>query len=162
MMPTGGRRAGQTVAVGDYTVVLAALAGAVAGMFLLRMANARDARDARAADDRPPPPITPPTSTRYARRSVHTASPILLAVGLALFGVGLALGTGDGAWDVRPLIPGLVVLLAALVAGLRRGGGGGQPQAPAPDDGGMARDSGGAPAVADMEPTAPDSDRPRE
>ncbi|MBA3689559.1 MAG: hypothetical protein H0W81_12160 [Chloroflexi bacterium] len=102
----------------DYTVVVAALAGAAAGALLLRMANARDARTDH---DPTPPPSGPPTPTRYARRPVNTAAPILLAVGLALVGVGLAIGSGDGALDVRPVVPGVAVLLAALVLLSRQG-----------------------------------------
>lgn len=102
----------------DYTVIVAALAGAAAGALLLRMANARDAR----TDHDPTPPGSgPPMPTRYARRPVNTAAPILLAVGLALVGVGLAIGSGDGALDVRPVVPGVAVLLAALVLLSRQG-----------------------------------------
>lgn len=103
----------------DYTVIAAALAGAAAGALLLRLANARDARTDH---DPTPPPPEPPMPTRYARRPVNTAAPILLAVGLALVGVGLAIGSGDGALDVRPVVPGVAVLLAALVLLLRPGG----------------------------------------
>ena len=102
----------------DYSVIVAALAGAAAGALLLRMANARDARTEH---DPTPAPPGPPMPTRYARRPVNTAAPILLAVGLALFGVGLAIGSGDGALDVRPVVPGVAVLLAALVLLLRQG-----------------------------------------
>ena len=118
MAAAGARRASQTVAVVDYGVIVAALAGAAAGVLLLRLANSRDRR---AAGDRTPPSAEPATPTGYARRPVHTAAPVLLAVGLALFGVGLAIGSGDGALDVRPVVPGVAVLLAALVLLLRQG-----------------------------------------
>ena len=118
MAAAGARRASQTVAMADYSVIVAALAGAAVGVLLLRLANSRDGR---AASDRTPPPAEPATPTGYARRPVHTAAPILLAVGVALVGVGLAIGSGDGALDVRPVVPGVVVLLAALVLLLRQG-----------------------------------------
>ena len=118
MAAAGAQRASRTVAVVDYSVIVAALAGAAAGVLLLRLANSRDRR---AAGDRTPPPAEPATPTGYARRPVHTAAPVLLAVGLALFGVGLAIGSGDGALDVRPVVPGVAVLLAALVLLLRQG-----------------------------------------
>lgn len=118
MAAAGVRRASHTSPMADYSVIAAALAGAVAGVLLLRLANSLDRR---AAGDRPPPPAEPATPMEYARRPVHTAAPVLLAVGLALFGVGLAIGSGDGGLDVRPVVPGVAVLLAALVLLLRQG-----------------------------------------
>jgi hypothetical protein len=112
--------------VGDYAVIVAALAGAVAGLLLLRMASPRDAPADR---DRTSPVAGPPTPTLYARRPLHTAAPILLAVGLALFGVGLAMGFG-GAGDILLLGPGVVVLLAALAAALRGDAAAGKPPKP--------------------------------
>jgi hypothetical protein len=103
----------------DYTVIGAALAGAVVGLILLRWAGARDTEDRARSEATPVPEASTPTG--YARRPMPTAGPILLAVGLALFGVGLAIGSGDAGLDARPLVPGAVVLVAALAATLRRG-----------------------------------------
>ncbi len=114
-----GRCASHNALMVDYSVIAAALAGTAAGVLLLWLTSSRSRRDDR---DRTPQKAEPPTPTGYARLPVHTAAPILLAVGVTLFGVGLAIGSGDGALDVRPLLPGVVVLLAALVAVLRRGG----------------------------------------
>ena len=102
----------------DYTVIAAALAGAVVGLILLRWAGARDTED-RGRSEAPVPEASAPTG--YAGRSMPTAGPILLAVGLALLGIGLAIGSGDAGLDARPLVPGAVVLVAALAATLRRG-----------------------------------------
>ena len=103
--------------MGDFTVIAAALAGAVAGVLLMRVVSARGAGQepdgTQAAE--------PPTLTGYARPPMSSAGPILLAVGLAILGVGLAIGSGDGGMDVRPMVPGLVVLVAALVATRRAG-----------------------------------------
>ncbi len=104
--------------MGDYTVIAAALAGAVTGVLLMRLANAWGAP---AEPDGTQAPAEPSTPTGYARPPRSTAGPILLAVGLALLGVGLAIGSGDAGFDVRPLVPGAVVLVAALAATLRRG-----------------------------------------
>ena len=115
--------------MGDFTVIAAAVAGAVAGALLLLFANSRDSRAAGdpkrpAAEPQAvePQAVEPPTPTQYATRRAQTAAPILLAVGLALLGVGLALGSVGGALDIRPVLPGVVVLLVALVALLRQGG----------------------------------------
>jgi peptidoglycan/LPS O-acetylase OafA/YrhL len=142
--------------MGDYTVIVAALAGAAAGVLLLRWANSRDRR---AAADQAPPPAEPATPTGYARRPVRTAAPILLAVGLALLGVGLAIGSGDGRLDVRPLLPGVVVLLAALVAVLRQASQAGPPAGHVPGDDVIAAE--GVPgeqvaAAAERQPPRPD------
>lgn len=102
----------------DYTVIAAALAGGVAGVLLMRWAGAWGAPH---DPDGAHPPAEPPTPTGYARRPVPTAGPILLAIGLALIGVGLAIGSGDAGLDARPLVPGAVVLVAAFAATLRRG-----------------------------------------
>ena len=104
--------------MGDYTVIAAALAGAVAGVLLMRVANARDARPEPDGTQAKAEPATP---TGYARPTRSTAGPILLAVGLALLGVGLAIGSGDAGLDVLPLVPGAIVLVAAVAATLRRG-----------------------------------------
>lgn len=122
--------------MGDFTVIAAALAGAVAGVLLLLYANSRDRRAAgdRTAPAAEPPAAEPPTRTQYASRQVQTAAPILLAVGLALLGVGLAIGSGEDGLDVRPLLPGVVVLLAALVAVLRQGGHASRPDGQLPGD----------------------------
>ena len=130
-MAAGRARASHTASMGDISVIAAGLAGAVAGLLLLRLANARDRR---AADDRAPPGCAePPSPTGYAPRAVRTAAPILLAVGLALVGVGLAFGSGGGALDIRPVLPGVVVLLAALVALVRQGGHTSPPDGPSAD-----------------------------
>ena len=103
----------------DFTVVAAILAGGVVGLLLMRWAVTQD-KEVRTRSEAPSAP-EPPAPTGYTRRSVPTAGPILLAVGLALFGVGLAIGSGDAGLDARPLIPGALVLAAALAATLRRG-----------------------------------------
>jgi hypothetical protein len=104
--------------MGDYTVVAAALAGAVAGVLLMRVANAWSAPPAPYGPQSPAESSTP---TGYARPPTSTAGPILLAVGLALLGVGLAIGSGDAGMNAFPLVPGAVVLVAALAATVRRG-----------------------------------------
>lgn len=103
----------------DYTVVAAAVAGAVVGVILLRWAGARDTEDGARSDATPVPEALTPTG--YAGRPMPTAGPILLAVGVALIGVGLAIGSGDAGLDARPLVPGAVVLVATLAATIRRG-----------------------------------------
>ena len=132
----------------DFSVIAAGLAGAIAGLFLLRVANARDRR---AADDQTPPRAEPPSPTGYAPRAVRTAAPILLALGLALVGVGLAFGSGGGGLDIRPVIPGVVVLLAAFVAFVRQGG------HTSPPDGQSAGRDVNAPGVGSDHAAAADS-----
>lgn len=105
--------------MGDYTVIAAALAGAVAGLLLLRWVSTRDQSDSEPADA--PVAVDPPAAAGYQRKPDHTAAPVLLAVALALLGIGLAIGSGYGGIDVRALIPGLAVLAAAVVAVRRRG-----------------------------------------
>ncbi len=118
MAVAGARLNGHDASMPDYTLIGAALAGAVVGLILLRWAGARDTEGRTGSE---PPPVTEAsTPTGYTRRPVPTAGPILVAVGLALFGVGLAIGSSDGGLDARPLIPGGVVLAAALAAILRR------------------------------------------
>jgi hypothetical protein len=102
----------------DCTVIGAALAGAVVGLILLRWAGTRDTEDRARSEAASVPEASTPTG--YARRPVPTAGPILLAIGLALLGVGLAIGSSDAGLDARPLVPGGVVLAAALAATLRR------------------------------------------
>ena len=117
MAAVGARLAGRTAPVGDNAVIAAALAGVVAGLLLMRVANVWGARP---ESDGTQAPAEPPTPTGYTRPPRSTAGPILLAVGLALLGVGLAIGSGDAGLDARPLVPGAVVLAAALAATLRR------------------------------------------
>lgn len=110
---------GQTKLMPDITVAAAVLAGGVVGLLLMRWAGAQDTEE-RTRSEAPSAP-EPPAPTGYRRRPVPTAGPILLAIGLALIGVGLAIGSGDAGLDPRPLIPGAIVLVAALAAALRRG-----------------------------------------
>ncbi len=113
-----GSLAGRTAPMGDYTVIAAALAGAVAGVLLLRPANAWGAPS---DPDGPQSPAEPSTPTGYARPPRSTAGPILLALGVALLGVGLAIGSGDAGMDALPLVPGVAVIVAALAATVRGG-----------------------------------------
>lgn len=113
----------------DPVVIAAALAGAVVGVLLMRRANAQDRADR--ARSEPPATIEPRRVTHYARRPASSAAPVLLAVGLALAGIGLAFGSGDDGIDARLLLPGAAVLLAAVVATLRGGRDATQPDGPA-------------------------------
>ena len=103
----------------DFTVVAAILAGGVVGLLLMRWAGTQEKKE-RSRSEAPSAP-EPQARTGYTRHSVPTAGPILLAVALALLGIGLAIGSGDAGLDARALLPGTLVLAAALAATLRRG-----------------------------------------
>ena len=102
----------------DFTVVVAILAGGVVGLLLMRWAGTQDKNERTRSDA--PSASEPPTQTGYGPRPAPTSGPILLAVGLTLLGVGFAIGSGDAGLDARPLVPGALVLAAALAATLRR------------------------------------------
>jgi len=105
--------------VGDGTVIAAVVAGAVAGLLLMRWASAADRSASMPTADAPAAGEPPAAATGYRREPGHSAAPVLLAVGVALLGTGLAVGSGDGGIDGRAVIPGLAVLVAALVAARR-------------------------------------------
>lgn len=105
--------------MGDYAIIAAAVAGAVAGLLLLRWTGARESADR--AKSMAPRRKEPPTPTGYARAPRHSPMPVLVAAGLTLLGAGLAIGSGDDGWDARLLIPGAVVLVSALGRALQQG-----------------------------------------
>ncbi len=99
----------------DPVTLLAALAGGIVGVVLMVRLGAWRVSPNESA----PPMESSVRPTGYASRHAPSAAPILTALGVAAFGIGLAVGTADGRLDVLPLIPGMLLLVAALL-GLRR------------------------------------------
>lgn len=98
----------------DPLVILGAVGGALAGVLLLRLP--RRAPNEVAASDPSPSPAAGYAIPKRARAS---AAPILAALGVTAVGVGLAIGAGDGGVEPLALLPGLALLMAALVVMLR-------------------------------------------
>lgn len=100
----------------DPVSLFAALAGGIIGLLLMvRLGGWRVPSHESAATVGPQA-----RPTEYASRHAPSAAPILTALGVAAFGIGLALGTADGRLDVLPLIPGMLLLVAALLSLRRR------------------------------------------
>lgn len=144
----------------DYAVIAAALAGGVVGVVLMRLATWGGGR---AEADRTRPAPGPPTPTGYSQQSIPTAGPILLAIGLALVGIGLAIGSDDAGLDALPLVPGSVVLVAALAATLRRGDEATGADLEASGDvnpASVARENSAVPSALDVEDPSSDREAP--
>lgn len=100
----------------DPVTLLAALAGGIAGVVLMVKLGAWRASSNESA----PPMESHVRATGYAPRHAPSAAPILTALSVAAFGIGLAVGMADGMVDVLPLIPGVLLLAAALLSLCRR------------------------------------------
>lgn len=100
----------------DPVVIMAALGGVLAGLLLLRLTGGAPKKEA-ATDPSPSPAVG------YAnpKRSRASAAPILTALGVTAIGVGLAAGAGEGGLALLALVPGLALLVAAMVKLLRGG-----------------------------------------
>lgn len=69
----------------------------------------------------PAMPREPVRPVAYAKLSQPpSAAPILTAVGGTVLGIGLALGSGGGTLDPLPLIPGALILVAAVLSAISR------------------------------------------
>ncbi len=102
--------------MGDYVNLAAAIVGGALGLFLMFRLDLFRGR----GDDREPVLSEPTLRTRYATTQPPSVAPILTALGAALLGVGLAIGSGLGGFGVLLLIAGVTLLAAALVTALRR------------------------------------------
>lgn len=100
----------------DPVSLFAALAGGIIGLLLMvRLGGWRVTSHESAATVGPQA-----RPTEYASHHAPSAAPILTALGVAAIGIGLAVGTADGRLDFLPLIPGALLLVAALRSLLRR------------------------------------------
>lgn len=100
----------------DPVILLAALAGGIVGVVLMVRLGAWRV----SPDESAPPMESRVRPTGYASRHPPSAAPILSALSVAALGIGLAVGTADGRLDVLPLIPGVLLLVAALLSLRRR------------------------------------------
>lgn len=100
----------------DPLVIMGALGGALAGFLLLRLAGGAPKEEA-AAEPSPRPAV----GYAIPKRSRGSGTPILTALGVTAIGVALAAGAGEGGFALLALLPGLALLVAALVT-LRGGG----------------------------------------
>lgn len=104
----------------DPVSVVAAIAGGIVGVVLMVRLRGWGLSSHESAST-VEPQVRP---TGYASRHAPTAAPILIALGVAALGIGLAVGTAGGGIGFLPLIPG-VLFLAAALRSLRRPRGGG-------------------------------------
>lgn len=99
----------------DPVSVVAAIAGGIVGVVLMVRLRGWGVSSHESA-----PTVEPQgRPTGYTSRHGPTAAPILIALGVAALGIGLAVGTAGGGLGFLPLVPG-VLFLAAALRSLRR------------------------------------------
>lgn len=100
----------------DNANVIAAILGATLGLVLaVRLGFFRAPDEVRG-----PVPVERTRPTAYASTHQPSAAPIFGAVGLTLFGVGLAVESSFGVFSLGLVIPGAALLALAVFAGFRR------------------------------------------
>lgn len=102
--------------MGDFVNLGAAILGGAVGLFLVFRLDLFRGH----GEERDPVPAEATRRTGYVSTHPPSAAPILTALGAAVLGVGLALGSGLGGFGVVLLVPGVTLLTAALVTAIRR------------------------------------------
>lgn len=99
----------------DYVNVAAAILGGALGLFLMFRLDVFRGR----GEAREPVPSEPTRPTGYVTTQPPSAAPILTALGAALLGVGVVIGSELGGFGLLLVIPGATLLVAALVMAIR-------------------------------------------